>query len=199
MARASKKAAAPTDVPIVPFADQVAWNKWLDKHHATSGGIWIRIAKKGSGIPTVTAAEAIEACLCFGWIDGQRRPRDEATFLQRYTPRRSRSKWSKINREKAESLAAEGRLRPAGIAEVERAKGDGRWEAAYDSASRIEVPDDLQRALDAEPRAKAEFAELNGQNRYAILYRIHDAKRPETRARRIAKFVDMLARGERLH
>jgi len=187
------------DLPELAFASQAEFEAWLEEHHATQPGLWIRIAKKGSGIPTVTAAEAVETCLCFGWIDGQRRPRDEATFLQRYTPRRSRSKWSKINREKAESLAAEGRMRPAGLAEVERAKGDGRWEAAYDSASRIEVPEDLQRALDAEPRAKAEFAELDGQNRYAILYRIHDAKRPETRARRIAQFVDMLARGERLH
>ena len=187
------------DLPELAFADQAAFEAWLEEHHATEPGLWIRIAKKASGIPTVTAAQAIEACLCFGWIDGQRRPGDETTFLQRYTPRRSRSKWSKINREKVESLIAEGRVRPAGLAEVQRARDDGRWDAAYDSPSRIQVPDDLQRALDAEPRAKAEFAELNSTNRYAILYRVHDAKRPETRARRIAKFVEMLARGERLH
>jgi uncharacterized protein YdeI (YjbR/CyaY-like superfamily) len=187
------------DLPELAFADQAAFEAWLEEHHATEPGVWIRIAKKASGIPTVTAAQAIEVCLCFGWIDGQRRPRDATTFLQRYTPRRSRSKWSKINREKVEALIAEGRVRPAGLAEVQRARDDGRWDAAYDSPSRIQVPDDLQRALDAEPRAKAEFAELDSLNRYAVLYRIHDAKRPETRARRIAKFVEMLARGERIH
>ena len=187
------------DLPELAFADQAAFEAWLEEHHATEPGVWIRIAKKASGIATVTAAQAIEVCLCFGWIDGQRRPRDETTFLQRYTPRRSRSKWSKINREKVEALIAEGRMRPAGLAEVQRARDDGRWDAAYDSPSRIQVPDDLQRALDAEPRAKAEFAELDSVNRYAVLYRIHDAKRPETRARRIAKFVEMLARGERIH
>lgn len=173
------------DLPELAFADQAAFEAWLEEHHATAPGVWIRIAKKASGIATVTAAQAIEVCLCFGWIDGQRRPRDETTFLQRYTPRRSRSKWSKINREKVEALIAEGRVRPAGLAEVQRARDDGRWDAAYDSPSRIQVPDDLQRALDAEPRAKAEFAELDSLNRYAVLYRIHDAKRPETRARRI--------------
>ena len=187
------------DLPELAFPDQEAFEAWLEEHHATAPGLWIRIAKKASGIPTVTAAQAIETCLCFGWIDGQRRAGDETTFLQRYTPRRSRSKWSKINREKVERLIAEGRVRPSGLAEVERAKADGRWDAAYDSPSRIQVPDDLQRALDAEPRAKAEFAQLDSTNRYAILYRVHDAKRPETRARRIATFVEMLARGERLH
>jgi len=189
----------PDDLPVLSFASQADFEAWLEEHHATAPGLWIRIAKKASGIPTVTAAEAIESCLCFGWIDGQRRAGDDTTFLQRYTPRRPRSKWSKINRAKAEELIAEGRMRPAGLAEVRRAQEDGRWEAAYDSPATIGVPEDLQRALDAEPRAKAEFERLDSTNRYAILYRLHDAKRPETRARRLETFVAMLARGERLH
>jgi uncharacterized protein YdeI (YjbR/CyaY-like superfamily) len=189
----------PDDLPVIAFPSQAAFEGWLDEHHATADGVWIRIAKKASGIPTVTPAEAIDVCLCFGWIDGQRRSADESTFLQRYTPRRTRSKWSKINRARAEELIAEGRMRPAGLAEVQRAKDDGRWDAAYDSPRNITVPEDLQRALDAEPRAAEGFAALDSRNRYAVLYRIHDAKRPETRARRIATFVAMLARGERLH
>src|SRR3954453_24028545 len=155
------------DLPELAFPDQAAFEAWLEEHHATAPGVWIRIAKKASGIPTVTAAQAIEGCLCFGWIGGQRRPGDETTFRQRYTPRRSRSKWSKINREKVEALIAEGRGRAAGGAEVQRARDDGRWDAAYDSPSRIQVPDALRRALDAEPRARAEFAELDSRNRYA--------------------------------
>jgi uncharacterized protein YdeI (YjbR/CyaY-like superfamily) len=182
---------------VLDLPDGPAWEAWLEEHHASAPEAWLRIAKKGSGLASLSIGEALDGALCFGWIDGQRRPRDETTFLQRYTPRRSRSKWSKINREKAQSLIAEGRMRPAGLAEVQRAKDDGRWDAAYDSPSRIQVPDDLQRALDAEPRAKAEFAVLDSTNRYAILYRVQDAKRPETRARRIENFVAMLARGER--
>jgi uncharacterized protein YdeI (YjbR/CyaY-like superfamily) len=187
------------ELPTIAFASAADFEAWLEEGHATEPGLWIRIAKKASGIPTVTPAEAIDVCLCFGWIDGQRRSNDEATFLQRYTPRRSRSRWSKINRARAEELIAEGRMRPSGLSEVERAKADGRWDAAYDSPANITVPEDLQRALDAEPKAAAEFAVLNSVNRYAVLYRIHDAKRPETRARRIETFVAMLARGERLH
>jgi uncharacterized protein YdeI (YjbR/CyaY-like superfamily) len=190
---------AADDLPVLAFASQEEFETWLEDHHATAPGVWIRIAKKATGIPTITPAEAIESCLCFGWIDGQRRAGDEATFLQRYTPRRARSRWSKINRAKAEELIAAGRMRPAGLAEVQRAKDDGRWDAAYDSARTMTVPEDLKRALDADPRAKAEFAALDATNRYAILYRLHDAKRPETRARRLESFVAMLARGERLH
>jgi uncharacterized protein YdeI (YjbR/CyaY-like superfamily) len=189
----------PDDLPEHAFASQEDFEAWLEEQHATAPGVWIRIAKVGSGIPSITSVEAIESCLCFGWIDGQRGKGDGTTYRQRYTPRRARSKWSKINRERAERLALEGRMRPAGHAEVRRAKEDGRWEAAYDPPSRIQVPEDLQRALDAEPRAKAEFAQLDSLNRYAVLYRVHDAKRPETRARRIEKFVGMLARGERIH
>ena len=185
------------DLPVLEFATQADFEAWLEEEHATTPGLWIRIAKAASGIPSITPAEAIESCLCFGWIDGKRIGGDERTFLQRYTPRRARSKWSKINREKAQKLIEEGRMRPAGLAEVRRAQEDGRWDAAYDSPANIAVPDDLRAALDAEPRAAEEFARLNAINRYAVLYRVHDAKRPETRARRIAQFVDMLARGER--
>lgn len=185
------------DLPILAFADQAAFEAWLEAEHATAPGLWIRIAKKDSGIATITPAEAIESCLCFGWIDGKRIAGDDTTYLQRYTPRRRRSRWSKINRAWAGKLIASGRMRPAGLAEVRRAQQDGRWDAAYDSPSTITVPDDLRAALDAEPSAAAAFAELNATNRYAILYRIHDAKRPETRTRRIESFVAMLARGER--
>jgi uncharacterized protein YdeI (YjbR/CyaY-like superfamily) len=187
------------DLPELAFASQADFEAWLEEHHATAPGVWIRVAKVRSGIPSITAAEAVESCLCFGWIDGQRGKGDETTYRQRYTPRRARSRWSKINRERAERLVQEGRMRPAGLAEVRRARQDGRWDAAYDSSSTIQVPEDLQRALDAEPRAKAEFALLDSVNRFAILYRVHDAKRPATRARRIETFVAMLARGERIH
>jgi len=187
------------DFPQIAFATQADFETWLEKHHATTPGAWVRLAKKASGIPSITPEEAVESCLCFGWIDGLRRSNDETTFVQRYTPRRARSKWSKINRARAEALIEEGRMRPAGLAEVQRAKDDGRWGAAYDSPGNIQVPEDLQRALDAEPAAAAEFAVLDSTNRYAVLYRIHDAKRPETRARRIETFVAMLARGERLY
>jgi uncharacterized protein YdeI (YjbR/CyaY-like superfamily) len=187
------------ELPVLEFATQADFEAWLEEHHATAPGLWIRVAKVKSGIPSIKPAEGIEACLCFGWIDGKRVGGDETTFLQRYTPRRSRSKWSKINRAWAERLIEEGRMRPAGLAEVRRAQEDGRWEAAYDSPANIGVPDDLRAALDAEPRAAEEFTKLNSTNRYAVLYRIHDAKRPETRARRIEQFVGMLARGERLY
>jgi uncharacterized protein YdeI (YjbR/CyaY-like superfamily) len=185
------------DLPVHAFATQEDFEAWLEAEHDSAPGLWIRIAKVGSGIPSVTAPQAIESCLCFGWIDGKRIAGDDATFLQRYTPRRARSRWSKINRKRAEELIEEGRMRPSGLAEIRRAQDDGRWDAAYDSPSNITVPDDLQRALDAEPKAAAEFETLNATNRYAILYRVHDAKRPETRARRIENFVAMLARGER--
>jgi uncharacterized protein YdeI (YjbR/CyaY-like superfamily) len=185
------------DLPVHAFATQEDFEAWLEAEHDSAPGLWIRIAKVGSGIPSVTAPQAIESCLCFGWIDGKRIAGDDATFLQRYTPRRARSRWSKINRKRAEELIEEGRMRPSGLAEIRRAQDDGRWDAAYDSPSNITVPDDLRRALDAEPTAAAEFETLNATNRYAILSRVHAAKRPETRARRIENFVAMLARGER--
>jgi uncharacterized protein YdeI (YjbR/CyaY-like superfamily) len=186
-------------IPSIPFASPAEWEDWLEDNHALSDGVWIRMAKKNAGIESVRYPEVLESALCFGWIDGRREALDERRFLQRFTPRRSRSKWSRINREKAERLIAEGRMRPAGLAEVERAKADGRWEAAYQGQKSSTVPDDLKRELDARPKAKAFFAELNSQNRYAILYRLQDAKKPETRARRLAKFVAMLEAGETIH
>ena len=190
---------AADDLPQIAFASAAEWERWLESNHAASDGVWIKMAKKGSGIESVRYPEVLESALCFGWIDGRREPLDDRRFLQRFTPRRPRSKWSRINREKVERLMADGRMRPAGHAEVERAKADGRWEAAYEGQQRISVPDDLQRELDALPEAKAFFDGLNSQNRYAILYRLQDAKRPETRERRLRKFVAMLEAGEKIY
>ena len=178
------------------FASQADFEAWLEENHADSDGIWVKMAKRGSGIASVSLPEALDTALCFGWIDGQRKGLDDDWFLQRYTPRRRRSKWSKINREKAEALIAARRMRPAGLAQVEAAKADGRWEDAYPSPSQMTVPPDLQAEFDRYPKAAAFFETLSSTNRYAVLYRIHDAKRPETRARRIAKYVGRLARGE---
>jgi uncharacterized protein YdeI (YjbR/CyaY-like superfamily) len=186
-------------LPIVQLASPREWEAWLEEQHETARGLWLKIAKKGSGVETVTYPEALEVALCFGWIDGQKGAYDDRFWLQRFTPRGPRSKWSQINRDKVEELIAEGRMRPAGLATVEAAQADGRWEAAYEPQSRATVPDDLRRALDENPNAKDFFEALNRINRYAILYRIRDAKRPETRARNIEKFVAMLARGEKLY
>jgi uncharacterized protein YdeI (YjbR/CyaY-like superfamily) len=186
-----------TDRSELLVRDAQAWRAWLEARHGEEPEVWLVLAKKGTTEPTsLTYDQALEEALCFGWIDGQMRRRDEATSLQRFTPRRSRSTWSKRNVGIAERLIAEGRMHPAGLAEVERAKADGRWEAAYAGAATIEVPEDLRKALAAEPKARAMFERLNGQNRYAVLYRITTAKRPETRARRLDQFVAMLARGE---
>lgn len=187
------------EVPTLSFERREDWEAWLERNHAESPGVWLRLARKGSGLPSVTRDEALEAALCYGWIDGQARSGDESTWVQKFTPRGARSIWSKINREKAERLIESGRMRPAGLAEVERAKRDGRWDAAYDSPSRATVPDDLQAALDASPRAKELFAALDGRNRYAILFRIQTVKKPETRAKRIRDFVRMLENGEKLY
>jgi uncharacterized protein YdeI (YjbR/CyaY-like superfamily) len=183
--------AAP-DLPVLAFASADAWEAWLAAEHETARGVWIKLAKKGSGVASVTYAEAVEAALRYGWIDGQARRLDDRFYVQRFTPRTRRSRWSMINREKAEALIAAGRMAPAGLREVERARADGRWDAAYASPSAATVPDDLQRALDGDPAAAAFFARLDAQNRYAILHRIGEAKRPDTRARRIEKFVAML-------
>ena len=187
------------DPPLIPFESKEAFASWLDEHHGDEEGLWLKVAKKASGIPTVTHAEALELALCHGWIDGQRKALDEQFFIQRFTPRRARSRWSKINRDKAEQLIAEGRMTPAGMREVERAKADGRWDAAYESQRNITVPEDLQRELDQDPKAREFFESLNSQNRYAILYRLHDAKKPETRERRLTQFVAMLKEGKKLH
>ena len=181
------------ELPVIPFASHDAWEAWLEGHHATSEGLWLKFAKKGSGIETVTYDQAVEVALCYGWIDGQVTRFDKDYYLQRFTPRRSRSKWSKINRQKATDLIERGEMQPAGLREVERAKVDGRWDAAYDAPSTAMVPDDLRRGLEKNGTARKFFSELDGRNRYAILYQIQDAKRPETRARRIAKYVAMLA------
>jgi uncharacterized protein YdeI (YjbR/CyaY-like superfamily) len=181
------------------FVSQSAWEEWLADNHKVSEGVWIKVAKKGAGIDSVRYPEVLESALCFGWIDGRREALDERHFLQRFTPRRPRSRWSRINRDTAGRLIAEGRMHPAGLAEVERAKQDGRWEAAYEGQRRSTVPDDLQRELDARPKARAFFAELSSQNRYAIIYRLNDARRPETRARRLAQFVAMLEAGDAIH
>jgi len=191
--------AAPDDLPVMLFPVAAELEAWLGDRHAESPGIWLQIAKVGAAEPSVTYAEAVDLGLCFGWIDGQRRALDETHFLQRFTPRRPRGRWSKINREKAEALIAAGRVRPAGMAEIAAAKADGRWEAAYEGQRTARVPDDLQRELDANPAAAGFFAELDSQNRYAILYRLGEAKKPETRERRLRKFVAMLERGEKIH
>ena len=185
-------------LPTIFFSSVADWEGWLEADHR-GPGVWIKVAKKASGIESVTTAEALDVALCFGWIDSRREALDEQYFLQRYTPRQPRGRWSRINREKVERLTAEGRMRASGLAEVDRAKADGRWDAAYDGQRTATVPDDLERELEARPTAKAFFETLNSQNRYAILYRLDDAKRPETRARRLAKFVAMLEAGEKIY
>ena len=187
-----------TQQPVLFFATPAKLEAWIDEHGEDSDGIWLKFAKKDSGIESVVYAEAVEIALSYGWIDGQAKRHDDHHYLQRFTPRRPRSKWSKINREKAERLIAESRMRPAGLREVERAKEDGRWDEAYDSPSTATVPEDFRAALDAEPAAAEFFASLGSTRRYSFLYRITDAKRPETRAKRIAEYVELLARGETL-
>jgi len=188
------------ELPELIVRDAAAWREWLANHHADPTGVWLVLAKKGTEKPTsLTYDQALEEALCHGWIDGQAGRRDEATYRQRFTPRRRRSAWSKRNTGIAERLIAEDRMHPAGHAEVERAKADGRWEAAYAGPASMEVPPDLAEALAAEPKAQAMFEGLNSQNRYAILYRIATAKRAETRARKIEQFVAMLSRGETVH
>jgi uncharacterized protein YdeI (YjbR/CyaY-like superfamily) len=181
------------------FASRDAWAAWLAAEHEQSDGVWLQIAKKASGIDSVSYAEALEVALCYGWIDGQKRSFDDDHWLQRFTPRRARSKWSKINRQKATELIDSGAMTPAGLREVARAKADGRWEAAYEGQAAATVPDDLRRALEADPAALEFFATLDSRNRYAILHRVQDAKKPETRARRIQKYVAMLAAGEKIY
>lgn len=186
-------------LPILPFSSQKEWEQWLAEHHQTSKGLWLKIAKKDAGVDTVTYAEALDGALCYGWIDGQKGALDDRFWLQKFTPRGPRSKWSKINRDKAEALIQAGRMKPAGLAAIEQARSDGRWDQAYDSQSKASVPEDLQKELDRNPEAAAFFATLDSANRYAVLYRIHEAKKPETRARRIEKFIGMLNRGEKVH
>jgi uncharacterized protein YdeI (YjbR/CyaY-like superfamily) len=190
---------AKNGLPILSFASQKDWETWLNEHHRTSKGLWLKIAKKDSGIDSVNYAEALDAALCHGWIDGQKGAFDDTFWLQKLTPRGPRSKWSKINVDKALALIDANRMKPAGLAAIEQARSDGRWEQAYASQSKATVPEDLQRELDKNPEAAKFFATLNSVNRYAVLYRIHEAKKPETRARRIEKFIGMLNRHEKLH
>ena len=184
---------------MVSFESADAWDAWLAAHHADAPGVWLKIAKKGSAGQSVSYSDALDVALCHGWIDGQKGRHDDDYWLQRFTPRKPGSKWSKINTERAEALIASARMRPAGLREVERARADGRWEQAYESQSRVTVPEDLARALAANERAGAFFATLDSANRYAILYRIGTAKRPETRAKRIDTFVAMLSEHKKIH
>jgi uncharacterized protein YdeI (YjbR/CyaY-like superfamily) len=186
-------------LPVLAFGTEGEWRAWLAENHASSAGVWVSIAKAGTEIASVRYPEVLEHAICFGWIDGRRERLDEERFLQRFTPRRARSPWSKINREKAERLTEEGQMQDAGLEQVRRAKEDGRWDRAYASQREATVPEDLQRELDRSPAAAASFAALNSQNRYAILYRLGQARRPETRARRLAEYVRMLEAGETLH
>ncbi|MFF2526151.1 YdeI/OmpD-associated family protein [Streptomyces liangshanensis] len=184
----------------VSFESAEDFEAWLVEHQGSVDGIWLRLRKKTPGVVTFDYAQALDVALCHGWIDGQKRKAAEDThWLQRFTPRRARSKWSKINRDKVEALIASGRMREAGLAEVTRAKADGRWEAAYEGSRTISVPDDLAAALAAEPVAAEFFATLDSRNRFSILHQVHDAKKPETRARRIAKYVAMLAERKKIY
>jgi uncharacterized protein YdeI (YjbR/CyaY-like superfamily) len=184
---------------VIEFASKAGFEMWLHANHGQNPGIWLMIAKRGATGQSITYAEAIEVALCFGWIDGQKARHDNQHWLQRFTPRLTRSRWSEINRDKAEELIAAGRMRPAGLAEIERAKADGRWDAAYKGQRTASIPEDLQRELDRDPEAAAAFTELDARNRYSIIRRINDAKRLETRQRRITKYLDMLRRGETIH
>lgn len=184
---------------MIGFADVVAFERWLAAEPLTSKGLWLKLAKKGSARVSLSKDDAIDVALCHGWIDGQLGAYDDENWLIRFTPRKRASKWSELNRKRVAALIKAGRVRPAGLAEVEAAKADGRWDAAYAPASTAQIPPDLQAALDVAPKAAAFFATLTGANRYAILYRVTTAKKPETRAKRIAEFVLMLKRGETIH
>jgi uncharacterized protein YdeI (YjbR/CyaY-like superfamily) len=197
---AAKPSATPiAELTIVECPDDAHWERWLQEHHATARDAWVKIAKKGSGVTTIHYPEVLDTAICFGWIDAVRRPLDDTYFLQRFTPRGPRSKWSQVNRDKAQALTAAGRMRPAGHAQVQAAQADGRWEAAYEPQSRATIPEDLQGALDAEPRARAFFATLKGQKRYAFLYRLHNVKTQTARDRRIANYIKLLREGKTLN
>ena len=197
--RASPSGTTAKDLPVLAFATTRAWSEWLEAHHDSSSGLWLKIAKKGAGVASVTYADTLDVALAWGWIDGQKRALNDVWWLQRFTPRTARSRWSKINRAKVEGLIAAERMETPGLAEVERAKRDGRWERAYDGARSSSLPADLVTAFARNARARAFFETLDGANRYAILYRVQTAKKPETRAERIARFVALCARQETIH
>ena len=186
-------------LPIISFETQQGWERWLTEHHTDTDGLWLKIAKKEAGISSVNYAEALESAICYGWIDGQKASFDDKYWLQKFTPRRAKSIWSKVNCSKALALIAEGRMQPAGIRQVELAQADGRWESAYESQSKITIPDDFQKELDNNPKAQEFFTTLNSVNRYAILFRIQTANKPETRSARISTFIEMLSNNQKLH
>lgn len=187
------------NLPIILFESLNEWETWLAENHARPDGVWLKIAKKGGGAASVSYAEALDAALCYGWIDAQKQAYDDAFYLQKFTPRRPKSVWSRVNTEKVARLIAAGRMTPAGLRELEAARSDGRWDAAYQPQSGLTIPDDLQVELDRSPKARAFFETLNKVNRYAICYRVETARKPETRQARIAKFIAMLERGEKIH
>ena len=190
---------APLEVPVMSVRTSKEWLAWLAKNHAESNGVWLKIAKKDSAETSVSYDEALEAALCYGWIDAQKKGHDEGSWLQKFTPRRPGSIWSKINREKVLALIDSGRMKPAGLRAVQQAKQNGQWQTAYDGQKSIEVPPDLQAELDTRPTARSFFAELNSINRYAILHRIQTAKKPETRAKRVRQFVEMLEKRQKIY
>jgi uncharacterized protein YdeI (YjbR/CyaY-like superfamily) len=187
------------ELPVSLFKTKKDWETWLDENHVTSNGVWLQLAKKASGLQTVSYDEAVEVALCYGWIDSQKKTYDEASSIQKFTPRGKRSIWSKINTEKAEKLIERGLMKPAGLKAIESAKQDGRWQAAYEASSKATIPEDFQSELDKNPQAQAFFATLNRQNRYAILFRLQTAKKPETRAKRVQQFINMLEKHEKLY
>ena len=187
------------NLPIIHFADQAAWRQWLAAHFSDQAGVWLKLAKKNKGVSSVSYGQALESALCYGWIDGQVQKYDEQFYLQRFTPRRPKSIWSKTNTEKAEALITAGSMQPAGLNAIETAKADGRWEAAYFSSSNMVIPDDFQSALDVNPKAKTYFDTLNKLNRYAFYFRIQSAHNSATRAKKIERFITMLANGEKLY
>ncbi|EQA44136.1 bacteriocin-protection protein, YdeI/OmpD-associated family [Leptospira broomii serovar Hurstbridge str. 5399] len=187
------------EIPTIAFRSQKEWEKWLKGNHSAMAGVWLKFAKKKSGIETVTYEEAIEIALCYGWIDSHKKPFDTLHWIQKFSPRGARSIWSKINRDKAEKLIASGKMKSAGLKAIENARQNGSWEKAYDSPGRISVPEDLKLALEKNKKAKAFFETLDSTNRYAILFRIHNAKKEETRIKRLRRFVEMLERNEKIH
>jgi uncharacterized protein YdeI (YjbR/CyaY-like superfamily) len=187
------------DLPVISFESEHAWEAWLETQHATAQGVWLKIAKKHTGKASVSYQEALTVALCFGWIDGQKKPFDETYWLQKFTPRRPKSQWSQINRDKATELIQQGRMRDSGLQEIERAKQDGRWDAAYESQGRMTIPADFQQELDKNKAAQAFFEQLDSANRYAILYRLRTAQKPATRQKRILQFIAMLEEKKKIH
>ncbi|HJT59531.1 MAG TPA: YdeI/OmpD-associated family protein [Ktedonobacteraceae bacterium] len=186
-------------LPIILFATQQDWEDWLAEHYTDTDGVWLKLAKKATGIASVNYSDALDSALCYGWIDGQKASFDDQHWLQKFTPRRPKSMWSKVNCDRATALIAQGRMQPSGLKQVELAKANGRWERAYESQSSITIPADFQSELDKNAKAKDFFSTLDSANRYAILWRVHNAKRPETRAARIQKFIEMLSNNQKIH